>query len=39
VKLGEMPTERAGTVNAQEQFEAHDCETFAREHWKNLRRD
>ena len=34
IKLGSVPTELDDSVKAQEEFDAHDCETYAREHWK-----
>ena len=35
IKLGSLPTQREQTGEAQQQFEAHDCEKFALEHWKS----
>jgi len=35
MKLGSLPTQREHTGEAQQQFDAHDCEKFALENWKS----
>jgi len=35
IKLGTVPTESNQAIKVREEFDAHDCAKYAREHWKN----
>jgi hypothetical protein len=36
IKLGTVPTATDHSIKAQEEFDAHDCATYARENWKGI---
>jgi hypothetical protein len=35
IKLGSAPTKADHSIKTQEEFDTHDCEKYAREHWKD----